>query len=80
MYLLIKKNKNPDKLILSSGKRTYINDIIKIFYNKKNEFLTFNKKTKGQKNLIGDNSLAKKTIGWKPNKNIILAVKEMYEN
>jgi len=78
IYLLIKKNKSPDKLILSSGKRTYINDIIKIFYKKIKHPIKLNKKIKNQKNLIGNNNLAKKIIGWKPKKNIIIAAKEIY--
>jgi GDP-D-mannose dehydratase len=78
IYLLIKKNKNPDKLILSSGKRTYINDIIEIFYKKIKHHIILNKKIKNQKNLIGNNNLAKKIIGWKPKKNINIAAKEIY--
>ena len=80
IYLLIKKNKNPDKLILSSGKRTYINNIIETFYKKNIENLKFNKKIKSQKNLIGNNTLAKKIIGWEPKKNIIIAAKEIYNS
>jgi GDPmannose 4,6-dehydratase len=77
IYLLIKKDKNPDKLILSSGKRTYINNIIKIFY-KKIKYIKFNKDIKNKNNLIGNNKLAKKTIGWKIKKNIIIAANEIY--
>jgi GDPmannose 4,6-dehydratase len=77
IYLLIKKDKNPDKLILSSGKKTYINNIIKIFY-KKIKYIKFNKDIKNKNNLIGNNKLAKKTIGWKIKKNIIIAANEIY--
>jgi GDPmannose 4,6-dehydratase len=80
IYLLIKTKKNPDKLILSSGKRTYINNIIETFYKKNKENLKFNKKIKSQKNLIGNNTLAKKIIGWRPKKNIIIAAKEIYNS
>ncbi len=79
IYLLIKKNKNPDKLILSSGKRTYINKIIKKF-NKKINFAKFDKKIKNQNIIIGNNRLAKKIIGWKINKNVIKAANEIYKN
>jgi GDPmannose 4,6-dehydratase len=79
IYLLIKKNKNPDKLILSSGKRTYINKIIKKF-NKKINFAKFKKKIKNQNIIIGNNRLAKKIIGWKINKNVIKAANEIYKN
>jgi len=79
IYLLIKKNNNPDKLILSSGKKTYINDIIKIFY-KKIKYIKFNKDIKNKNNLIGNNKLAKKIIGWKIKKNIIIAANEIYKH
>lgn len=79
IYLLIKKNKNPDKLILSSGKRTYINKIIKKF-NKKINFAKFKKKIKNQNIIIGNNQLAKKIIGWKIKKNVIKAANEIYKN
>jgi len=79
IYLLIKKDKNPDKLILSSGKKTYINKIIKLFY-KKIKYIKPNNKIKSQNNIIGNNQLAKKTIGWKLKKNIIVAAKEIYKN
>ena len=79
IYLLIKKDKNPDKLILSSGKRTYINKIIKIFY-KRIKYIKLNKKIRFQKALIGNNQLAKKIIGWKLKKNIVKAAKDIYKN
>jgi nucleoside-diphosphate-sugar epimerase len=79
IYLLIKKDKNPDKLILSSGKKTYINKIIRLFY-KKIKNIKPNNKIKSQNNIIGNNQLARKTIGWKLKKNIIIAAKEIYKN
>ena len=78
IYLLIKKEKNPDKLILSSGKRTYINKIIKVF-NKKIKYTKLNKNFKKNHNLIGNNQLAKKILGWKMKKNIIKAANEIYK-
>jgi GDP-D-mannose dehydratase len=79
IFLLIKKDKNPNKLILSSGKKTYINKIIRLFY-KKIKYIKPNNKIKSQNNIIGNNQLAKKTIGWKLKKNIIEAAKEIYKN
>lgn len=79
IYLLIKKNKNPDKLILSSGKRTYINNIINIFF-KRIKYFKLEKNIQSQNKLIGDNKLAKKILGWEIKKNIIKAAKEIYSN
>jgi nucleoside-diphosphate-sugar epimerase len=78
IYLLIKKKINPDKLILSSGKRFYINNIIRLFLKKK-DYMKFSVKIKKNKNLIGSNKLAKKILGWKPRKNIIYAANEIYK-
>ena len=78
IYLLLKKEKNPYKLILSSGKRTYINNIIKIFF-KKIKYTKLNKNFKKNHNLIGNNQLAKRIIGWKTKKNIIKAANEIYK-
>jgi GDP-D-mannose dehydratase len=78
IYLLIKKNINPDKLILSSGKRFYINNIIRLFLKKK-DYMKFGVKIKKNKNLIGSNKLAKKILGWEPRKNIIYAANEIYK-
>jgi GDP-D-mannose dehydratase len=78
IYLLIKTKKNPDKLILSSSKRTYINKIIKIF-NKKMKYIKLNKNFKKNRNLIGNNQLAKRIIGWKIKKNITKAANEIYK-
>jgi GDP-D-mannose dehydratase len=78
IYLLIKKKINPDKLILSSGKRFYINNIIRLFLKKK-DYMKFSVKIKKNKNLIGSNKLAKKILGWEPRKNIINAANEIYK-
>ena len=79
IFLLIKSKKNPDKIILSSGKRTYINDIIDFFmpnikykYNKldlrKNELI------------IGNNSKAINLLKWKIKKNSLDAAKELFKH
>jgi GDPmannose 4,6-dehydratase len=78
IYLLIKSKKNLDKIILSSGKKTQINDIIlyiiKIF-NIKN--IIFQKPKKQKKTLIGINSLAVKLLTWTPKKSVYDVVQEM---
>jgi GDPmannose 4,6-dehydratase len=80
IYLLIKNDKNPDKLILSSGKITYINNIIKKILTKKIKFTKLKKKIKDQNIIIGNNQLAKKIIGWKIKKNVIKAANEIYKS
>ena len=77
---IILSPKNLDNIILSSNKITMINDII-LFVLKRNKIKTsfnFNSKV-NSKNLIGDNSFAKKNIYWKPKKNIFLAANEMFK-
>ena len=72
--------KNLDNIILSSNKITMINDII-LYVLKRNKIKTsfnFNSKV-NSKNLLGDNSFAKKNIYWKPKKNIFLAANEMFK-
>ena len=74
------KNKYPDKIILSSFKKTYVSDII-LFINKYfNYKINFDKISKNQKILIGDNSLAKKYIKYKPKLNIYYVVNELIKN
>jgi GDP-D-mannose dehydratase len=77
---IILSPKNLDNIILSSNKITKVNDII-IYVLKKNKIKTsfnFNSKV-NSKNLLGDNSFAKKNIYWKPKKNIFLAANEMFK-
>ena len=60
-------------MILSSNKITKVNDIINFISNKK-----INISLKKNKNyVIGDNSLAKKELGWKIKKNIFIAISEL---
>jgi GDPmannose 4,6-dehydratase len=78
IYLLIKSKKNIDKIILSSGKRTKINDIILYLirmFNIKN--IKFKKPKKPKKTLIGINSLAVKLLTWISKKSIYDVVQEM---
>jgi GDP-D-mannose dehydratase len=77
---IILSPKNLDNIILSSNKITKVNEII-IYVLKKNKIKTsfnFNSKV-NSKNLLGDNSFAKKNIYWKPKKNIFLAANEMFK-
>jgi GDPmannose 4,6-dehydratase len=80
IYLLIKKNKNIDNLILSSGKKTKINDIIKLLMKLSGLNYKFPLPKKSLNMSLGDNRLAKKILRWKIKKNIYLAVKEIYKN
>ena len=72
-----KKIKN---IILSSGKKTYINDIIKYLIKKNKLDLKLNyNNIKKSYCIIGDNSYAKKTLKWKIKKNIFLAAQEIFK-
>ena len=82
IYLLIKKNIVTDNIILSSKKLTSVNKIIYQLLNKKLRSKLIEKKNINKKNinLIGDNSFAKKVLGWKIKKNISIATKEISRN
>jgi GDPmannose 4,6-dehydratase len=78
LYKLIISKKNPNKLIFSSSKITFINDIIKFLLKKNNikrkftdNFLTNNSTP------VGDNSFTKKLLKWKNNKDIFIASNEL---
>ena len=70
--------KKINNIILSSGKKTHINDIIKFLIkkNKINLKLDFNI-IKKNFCLIGNNKFAEKIINWKIKKNIFLAAQEI---
>ena len=78
LFKLIKTKKNPDKLIFSSHKRTFINDIIKYLLkaNKLNN-ITNVKLTKRKSSSLGDSSFTQKLLNWKLKKNIFVAVKQL---
>jgi len=78
IYLLIKKNKNPNNLILSSGKITSINKLIEKYIHK--NYLKKIEYNDSQTSLIGNNYKAKKLLNWKLNKNVFDAAKEIYIN
>lgn len=79
IYLLIKKNISVNNLILSSGKKTKVNDLIKHLILKYKLSIKFGSNVKKNKNfLIGNNNLAKKLLKWEPKKNIFDALDEIY--
>ena len=78
IYLLIKKNKNPDKIILSSGKRTYINNLIEYFMPNVKKKITLNKISSTSLN-IGNNKKAIKMLNWKIKKSSLDAAKDIYK-
>ena len=83
IYLIIKKNICIDKLILSSGKKTYINNIINYLLDKLLNIKKFKQKTKNNNNnnfIIGRNKLAKKILNWKAKKNIFIAINDMIDS
>jgi len=81
IYKLSNSKYNPDKLILSSNKRTFINDIINYLLNFTNNKIKFNKaKNKKYINSIGNNSFAKKILKWNVKKNSFIAAKELFQN
>jgi len=80
IYLLIKKNINIDNLILSSNKKTKVNDLLKHLISKHGLKIKLKPKVKKNKGyLIGNNSLAKKVLKWRPKKNIYGALNELYK-
>ena len=72
--------KHIKNIILSSGKKTYINDIIKylIKKNKLNLNLDYDNIKQGHC-IVGNNHFAKKTLEWKIKKNIFLAAQEIFK-
>ncbi len=70
-----KKIKN---IILSSGKKTYINDIIKYLIKRNKIKIDLNFKDIKKNNcIIGNNKFAEKKLNWKIKKNIYLASHEL---
>jgi GDPmannose 4,6-dehydratase len=81
IYKLSNSKFNPNKLILSSNKRTFINDIINYLLNFTNNKVQFNK-TKNKKyiNPVGNNNFAKKILKWNIKKNSFIAAKELFQS
>ena len=75
-------NKNIKSIILSSGKRFYLNSLLKYFI-KKNKIdlqISKNQIKKNSENykFLGSNLLAKKLINYKPRKNLMVAAKNIF--
>jgi len=78
IYKLCFLKSNPDKLIFSSYKRTYINDIINYLLKLMNKNFEFNNiKNKSNKKKIGNNKITKKILSWKIKKDAFAAAKEL---
>lgn len=78
---IAKSSKNLDKVILSSGRLTSLNSIIKYVINKNNIKLNlnFNKTKPKKKTIYGDNNIAKSEFKWTPKKNIYIAADDLYK-
>ena len=76
---LIKKDCNPDKLILSSGRKTHINTIIEYFVPKFKSKID-NKKINLSRSNVGNNLKAIKMLNWKIKKSFLDAAKELYKS
>ncbi len=80
IYSLMIKKKYPNKIIFSSFKKTYVNDVI-LFINKYfNYNINFKKYRKNRKIILGDNSFAKKYIKFKPKFNVFYVINELIKN
>lgn len=82
IYKVSINNKNIEKIILSSGKRFYLNSLLKYFI-KKNKIdlqISKNQIKKNSENFkfLGSNLLAKKLINYKPQKNLMVAAKSIF--
>lgn len=78
---IINLKKLPDKIILSSFKYTYINDLLNFGISKFKIDNNFSGSNKKKTNLIlGNNSFAKKILKWKIKKNSLFAFKEILKN
>ena len=81
IYKLSVIKKNIDLIILSSGKRFYINSLIhylKKYFNYKFAKIRCNKMSNSK--IIGSNTNAKKFINYKSKKNCLIACKEILKN
>ena len=71
---------NYDKLILSSGKSTSVNNIIKHIIKKNKLDLNIDlNKSISRKTLVGNNKIARKKLKWLPKKNVFVAAEEIYQ-
>ena len=82
IYKVSINNKNIKSIILSSGKRFYLNSLLNYFI-KKNKIdlqISKNQIKKNSENykFLGSNLLAKKLINYKPQKNLMVAAKNIF--
>ena len=78
LYKLMISKYSPDKLIFSSNKRTYINDIIYLLLKKNKIKYNFTNKVKNNSSTpIGDNKFTSRLLNWSHKKNIFVAAKEL---
>ena len=78
LYKLMISKYSPDKLIFSSNKRTYINDIIYLLLKKNKIKYNFTNKVKSNSSTpIGDNKFTSRLLNWSRKKNIFVAAKEL---
>ena len=78
LYKLMISKHSPDKLIFSSNKRTYINDIIYLLLKKNKIKYNFTNKVKSNSSTpIGDNKFTSRLLNWSHKKNIFVAAKEL---
>ena len=78
LYKLMISKYSPDKLIFSSNKRTYINDIIYLLLKKNKIKYNFTNKVKSNSSTpVGDNKFTSRLLNWSHKKNIFVAAKEL---
>ena len=81
IYLIIKKKIKINNLILSSGKTTKVNSIIKFLITNYSMKIKLNENIKKNNfHIVGNNDLAKKILNWRIKKNIFIAAKEIYKS
>ena len=81
IYLLIKKNIKIKNLILSSSVKTRVNLLIQNLLKKYSIPIDIKTRPKVNKNyILGDNSLAKKLLKWKPSKSAFIAANDIFLN
>ena len=70
-----------NNIILSSGKKTFLNDIIKYLIKRNNIHLKLNfHPVKKNDCIIGNNKFAKRKLNWKIQKNTFIAAQELFKS
>ena len=81
LYKIMFGKNNLDRLVLSSGKSTSLNDIIRYILEKNKLKLNINlNQNKIKSTLIGKNTVACKVLNWSLKKNIYIAANEIYRS